>query len=178
MALARALAVEPRVLLLDEPFGALDATVRKELRAWLRRLHDEVHVTTIFVTHDQEEAMEIAEQIVVMNEGRLEQIGAPREVYEHPATDFVMGFVGPVTHIGGSMVRPHDVDIATTPVAGRTEALVERILHLGFEVRVELVTGDGLPVHAQLTRQECEELELREGQIVYIRPNRLLRAVA
>ena len=178
MALARALAVEPRVLLLDEPFGALDATVRKELRAWLRRLHDDVHVTTIFVTHDQEEAMEIAEQIVVLNEGRIEQIGAPREVYEHPATEFVMGFVGPVTHIGGSMVRPHDVDIATTPVAGGTEALVERILHLGFEVRVELVTGDGLPVHAQLTRQECEELELREGQIVYIRPNRLLRAVA
>src|SRR2546428_12416907 len=106
MALAGALAVEPRVLLLDEPFGALDATVRKELRAWLRRLHDDVHGTTIFVTHDQEEAMEIAEQIVVLNEGRIEQIGAPREVYEHPATEFVMGFVGPGAHIRGAAGRP------------------------------------------------------------------------
>ena len=95
MALARALAVQPRVLLLDEPFGALDATVRKELRAWLRRLHDEVHVTTVFVTHDQEEAMEVAEQIVVLNHGRIEQVGSPRDLYEKPANDFVMGFVGP-----------------------------------------------------------------------------------
>src|SRR5439155_20607135 len=105
MALARALAVEPRVLLLDEPFGALDATVRKELRAWLRRLHDEVHVTTVFVTHDQEEAMEVAEQIAVLNEGRVEQVGSPRDPYERPAHEFVMRFIGPVTHIGGSMVR-------------------------------------------------------------------------
>ena len=178
MALARALAVEPRVLLLDEPFGALDATVRKELRAWLRRLHDEVHVTTIFVTHDQEEAMEVAEQIVVMNEGRVEQIGAPREVYEHPATEFVMGFVGPVTRVDGVMVRPHDVDVRTTPVAGAIEAQLERVIHLGFEVRLELVTGDGVPIHAQVTRQAAEELELRDGQIVYLRPNRQLRAVA
>src|SRR5205823_15135300 len=111
-----------RGLLLDEPFGALDATVRKELRAWLRRLHDEVHVTTIFVTHDQEEAMEVAEQIVVMNEGRVEQIGAPREVYEHPATEFVMGFVGPVTRVDGVMVRAHGVLLRTTPVAGAIEA--------------------------------------------------------
>jgi len=178
MALARALAVEPRVLLLDEPFGALDATVRKELRAWLRRLHDDVHVTTIFVTHDQEEAMEVAEQIVVMNEGRIEQIGSPRDVYERPATDFVMGFVGPVTHVDGVMVRPHDVDVRTTPAAGSIEAQVERIIHLGFEVRLELVTGDGVPIHAQITREACDELELQEGQIVYIRPNRQLRAVA
>ena len=178
MALARALAVEPRVLLLNEPFGALDATVRKELRAWLRRLHDEVHVTTIFVTHDQEEAMEVAEQIVVMNEGRVEQIGAPREVYEHPATEFVMGFVGPVTRVDGVMVRPHDVDVRTTPVAGAIEAQLERVIHLGFEVRLELVTGDGVPIHAQVTRQAAEELELRDGQIVYLRPNRQLRAVA
>jgi sulfate/thiosulfate transport system ATP-binding protein len=178
MALARALAVEPRVLLLDEPFGALDATVRKELRAWLRRLHDEVHVTTIFVTHDQEEAMEVAEQIVVMNEGRIEQVGGPRDVYENPATDFVMSFVGPVTRVGDQTVRPHDVEVRTTPVPGGTEAQVERIVHLGFEVRLELVTGDGLPVHAQITREAVEHLELQEGQIVYIRPNRLLRAVA
>jgi len=178
MALARALAVEPRVLLLDEPFGALDATVRKELRAWLRRLHDEVHVTTIFVTHDQEEAMEVAEQIVVMNEGRIEQIGTPRDVYERPASEFVMGFVGPVTRVGDAAVRPHDLDVRTTPAAGAVEAMIERVVHLGFEVRLELVTGDGLPISAQITRQAAEELELRNGQIVYVRPNRLLRAVA
>jgi sulfate/thiosulfate transport system ATP-binding protein len=178
MALARALAVEPRVLLLDEPFGALDATVRKELRAWLRRLHDDVHVTTIFVTHDQEEAMEVAEQIVVMNEGRVEQIGAPREIYERPASEFVMGFVGPVTQLGESTVRPHDVEILLAPAAGATEAQVEAILYLGFEVRVELVSGEGLPIHAQLTRLEVEQLELREGQIVYVRPSQPLRAVA
>ena len=179
MALARALAVEPRVLLLDEPFGALDATVRKELRAWLRRLHDDVHVTTVVVTHDQEEAMEVAEQIVVMNEGRVEQVGTPLEVYERPATQFVMGFVGPVTHIGGEAVRPHDVDLLVAPVPGATEALVERVVHLGFEVRIELATGDGRPLFAQLTRPEVDALELREGQIVYVRPRqRLLAAVA
>jgi sulfate transport system ATP-binding protein len=178
MALARALAVEPRVLLLDEPFGALDATVRKELRAWLRRLHDDVHVTTIFVTHDQEEAMEVAEQIVVMNEGRVEQIGAPREVYERPATQFVMGFVGPVTHIGGEAVRPHDVDLLVAPAPGATEAIVERIVHLGFEVRIELATGDGRPLFAQLTRPEVDAAELREGQIVYVRPRQALLALA
>src|SRR3712207_460875 len=111
MALARALAVEPRVLLLDEPFGALDATVRKELRAWLRRLHDEVHVTTIFVTHDQEEAMEVAEQIVVMNHGQIEQVGSPRDLYEAPQNAFVASFIGPVTQIGSSLLRPHDIDI-------------------------------------------------------------------
>ena len=109
MALARALAVEPRVLLLDEPFGALDANVRAELRAWLRRLHDEVHVTTVLVTHDQEEAMEIADRIVVMNDGRIEQVGAPRELYDAPANDFVMGFLGPVAELGGQLVRPHDL---------------------------------------------------------------------
>src|SRR5207244_3417789 len=112
MALARALAVQPRVLLLDEPFGALDARVRKELRAWLRRLHDEVHVTTIIVTHDQEEAMDVAEQIVVMNEGRVEQIGEPRDLYEEPANEFVMSFVGPVNRIGDAFVRPRDVGLS------------------------------------------------------------------
>lgn len=122
--------------------------------------------------------MEVAEQIVVMNEGRIEQIGAPRDVYERPATDFVMGFVGPVTRVDGVMVRPHDVDIRTEPAAGVTEALIERVLHLGFEVRVELVTGDGVPIYAQITRQAAEELELRDGQIVYIRPSSRLQAVA
>jgi sulfate/thiosulfate transport system ATP-binding protein len=172
MALARALAVEPRVLLLDEPFGALDATVRKELRAWLRRLHDEVHVTTIFVTHDQEEAMEVAEQIVVMNDGQVEQVGPPRDLYEQPANEFVAGFVGPVTQLGGSMLRPHDVDIRIEPIDNGIEAQVERIIHLGFEVRVELVASDGRHVWAQLTREDAEQLELVAGQIVYVRANR------
>ena len=111
MALARALAVEPTVLLLDEPFGALDAKVRKELRDWLRRLHDEVHVTTVFVTHDQEEALEVADEIVVINDGRIEQIGTPDELYDEPANDFVMSFLGPVTRLDGQLVRPHDLDL-------------------------------------------------------------------
>ena len=167
MALARALAVEPRVLLLDEPFGALDARVRAELREWLRRLHDEVHVTTIFVTHDQEEAMAVADQIAVVNRGRIEQVGGPRDLYEQPATEFVMGFVGPATRLGESWVRPHDLDLRVEPSDGAVEAMVQRIVHLGFEVRVELETGDGEPLTAQLTRDEIEQLELLEGQIVY-----------
>src|SRR3954447_3513780 len=118
MALAGARAVEPQVLLLDEPFGALDATVRKELRAWLRRLHDEVHVTTVFVTHDQEEAMEVAEQIVVLNKGKIEQVGTPRDLYEKPANEFVMRFVGPVSELSGRWMRPHDVEILTEPSNG------------------------------------------------------------
>ena len=139
MALARALAVEPEVLLLDEPFGALDAKVRKELRDWLRRLHDEVHVTTIFVTHDQEEAMDVAEQIVVMNEGRIEQAGPPTDLYEHPATEFVMGFVGPVNRRRRRFIRPHDLEILHVPEPrAPRSAMIERIVHLGFEVRVEL----------------------------------------
>ncbi len=138
MALARALAVEPKVLLLDEPFGALDAKVRKELREWLRRLHDEVHVTTVFVTHDQEEALEVSDEIVVINEGRVEQIGPPDELYDHPANDFVMGFLGDVTTVNGQRVRPHDVDISTTPIlAGAAQGTISRVLRVGFQVRVE-----------------------------------------
>jgi sulfate transport system ATP-binding protein len=178
MALARALAVEPKVLLLDEPFGALDATVRKELREWLRRLHDEVHVTTIFVTHDQEEAMEVARQIVVMNDGRIEQVGTPRELYDAPANDFVMKFVGPVTRLGEADVRPHDLDVLLVPAEGAVEAQIKRIVHLGFEIRVDLETGDGLHVWAQLTRPQIEELELEEGQLVYVRPSRRPRLAA
>jgi sulfate transport system ATP-binding protein len=170
MALARALAVEPKVLLLDEPFGALDAQVRKELRAWLRRLHDQVHVTTVFVTHDQEEAMEVADQIAVINRGKVEQVGAPRDLYEQPATEFVMSFVGPTTRVGDSWVRPHDLDVLLAPSDGATEAMIERIVHLGFEVRVELVRADEEKIWAQLTRDQCEELELADGQIVYVRP--------
>ena len=172
MALARALAVQPRVLLLDEPFGALDATVRKELRAWLRRLHDEVHVTTVFVTHDQEEAMEVAEQIVVLGDGRIEQVGSPRDLYEQPANEFVMRFIGPVTPLGERWLRPHDVDILLEPVKGATEAMIDRVTHLGFEVRVELSLGDGETTWVQTTRGRAEELELEEGAIVWLRPAR------
>jgi sulfate transport system ATP-binding protein len=172
MALARALAVEPRVLLLDEPFGALDARVRKELRAWLRRLHDEVHVTTIIVTHDQEEAMEVAGQIVLLNEGRVEQVGSPRELYESPANEFVMSFVGPVNRLGQTFVRPHDLAISLEPEAGSSEAMVERVVHLGFEVRIELVREDGQHLLVQLTKEEAEQLELERGQIVYVRSSR------
>ncbi len=169
MALARALAVEPKVLLLDEPFGALDARVRAELRAWLRRLHEEVHVTTVFVTHDQEEAMEVADQIAVMNKGRIEQVGGPRDLYELPATEFVMSFIGPTTRLGEGWVRPHDLEVLLVPAEGTTEAMIERVIHLGFEVRVELVRADEERIWAQLTRERCEELELADGQIVYVR---------
>jgi len=172
MALARALAVEPSVLLLDEPFGALDARVRKELRAWLRRLHDEVHVTTIIVTHDQEEAMEVAGQIVVLNDGRIEQVGSPRELYDSPANEFVMSFVGPVNRLGETFVRPHDVEVQLEPDAGSVEAMVERVVHLGFEVRVELVRDDGQRLLAQLTQEEAMQRELERGQIVYVRSSR------
>jgi sulfate transport system ATP-binding protein len=172
MALARALAVEPEVLLLDEPFGALDAQVRAELRDWLRRLHDEVHVTTVFVTHDQEEAMDVADQIAVLNRGVIEQVGGPRELYEQPATEFVLGFVGPTTRVGGEWVRPHDLELLHEPAEGATEAMIERVVHLGFEVRIELVAGDGERLWAQVTRDACEQLELAGGQIVYVRATR------
>jgi sulfate/thiosulfate transport system ATP-binding protein len=170
MALARALAVEPRVLLLDEPFGALDAKVRNELRIWLRRLHDEVHVTTIFVTHDQEEAMDVAEQIVVMNDGKVEQAGGPRDLYENPASEFVMSFVGPAHKLGEAWVRPHDVEVRHEPNGQTIEAMVDRVVHLGFEVRVELTLPDGEHFSVQLTRDQVEELELVDGQIVFVRP--------
>jgi sulfate transport system ATP-binding protein len=169
MALARALAVEPTVMLLDEPFGALDARVRKDLRIWLRRLHDEVHVTTVFVTHDQEEAMDVSEQIVVMNEGEVVQVGRPRELYEEPANEFVMSFIGPVNRMGDSFVRPHDIDVMLEPNGSTKEAQVDRIVHLGFEVRVEYTLHDGETGWAQLTKAEADQLELANGQIVYVR---------
>jgi sulfate transport system ATP-binding protein len=171
MALARALAVEPQVLLLDEPFGALDAKVRKDLRAWLRRLHEEMHVTTIFVTHDQEEAMDVAEQLVVMNQGRVEQSGSADDLYEQPANEFVMSFVGEVNRLGDSYVRPHDIEVVLDADESTEEGMVKRIVALGFEIRVELVLGDGTEVWAQLTRNELQRLELREGQIAYLRPS-------
>jgi sulfate transport system ATP-binding protein len=173
MALARALAVQPRVLLLDEPFGALDANVRKELRDWLRRLHDEVHVTTIFVTHDQEEAMEVAEQIAVLNAGRIEQAGTPDDLYDRPANEFVMGFVGPVARLSDKLVRPHDLTLFDAPEDGAVQAWVERVVRVGHEVRTELSLGDGTPLSAQLTKSEADELELAPGQIVWVRPEEL-----
>jgi sulfate transport system ATP-binding protein len=172
MALARALAVEPKVLLLDEPFGALDARVRKELRQWLRRLHDDVHVTTVLVTHDQEEAMEVADRVVLMNEGRIEQIGKPRDLYEHPANEFVMSFIGPVNRLGDGFIRPHDLEVRIEPNGETAEAMVERVVHLGFEVRVELLLASGERVWAQVSRHEAEQLELEQGQVVFVRPSR------
>ncbi len=168
MALARALAIEPRVLLLDEPFGALDAKVRADLRAWLRRLHDEVHVTTVLVTHDQEEAMDVADRIVVLNEGRIEQTGTPRELYERPANGFVMSFLGPVARIGDALVRPHDLRVTAEPRDGALEAMVDRVVHLGFEVRAELALADGPSLAVQLTRDEAAALELAPGDIVWV----------
>jgi sulfate/thiosulfate transport system ATP-binding protein len=172
MGLARALAVDPKVLLLDEPFGALDARVRKELRLWLRRLHDETRTTTVIVTHDQEEAMEVADNVVVMNGGRIEQVAPPRELYDQPANEFVMSFVGPVNRLGDAFIRPHDVELLLEPNGSTQEAMVQRLVHLGFEVRAELVRDDGEVLSAQLTREQVEALELQPGQIVCVRPTR------
>ena len=172
MALARALAVEPTVLLLDEPFGALDAKVRKELRDWLRRLHDEMHVTTVFVTHDQEEALEVADQIVVINDGEVEQIGTPDELYDAPANDFVMGFLGPVTQLDGRLVRPHDVDVRPATgqgAAGSVAGVVQRITRIGFEVRIDVQPEGGAPtVQATMTRTQSRALGIEEGQRVWL----------
>src|SRR5690606_38155929 len=153
MALARALAIEPSVLLLDEPFGALDAKVRKELRDWLRRLHDEVPVTTVFVTHDQEEALEVSDEIVVINQGRVEQIGTPDQLYDEPANDFVMGFLGEVTWLGDVQLRPHDIEVTRTPeTAGSVQGEVSRLVRVGFEVRLTVLADDGRVVQVSLTR--------------------------
>jgi sulfate transport system ATP-binding protein len=170
MALARALAVEPGVLLLDEPFGALDAQVRKELRAWLRRLHDEVHVTTVFVTHDQEEAMEVADEIVIINRGEVEQTGDPAELYDKPASDFVMTFLGPVTRLDGRLVRPHDLELFAGAEPDAVPAVVQRVLRLGFEVRVEMTTTTGQEVWVQVTRGEADRLGVESGRTFHVRP--------
>jgi sulfate transport system ATP-binding protein len=171
MALARALAVEPTVLLLDEPFGALDAKVRKELRDWLRRLHDEVHVTTVFVTHDQEEALEVADQIVVINDGRVEQIGSPDELYDRPANDFVMSFLGPVTRLNGRLVRPHDIDLSDEEgVAGSVPGQITRLVRVGFEVRISVRTEREPDVLVTMTRTHARGLEV--GRNVWLYPAR------
>jgi sulfate transport system ATP-binding protein len=169
MALARALAVRPRVLLLDEPFGALDATVRKELRAWLRNLHERVRITTILVTHDQDEALEVADRLAVMDQGRLAQEGPPAELYDHPANEFVFRFLGPATRFQGSWVRPHDLQLSLSPSPGAVEALVDRVVDLGFEIRVELNREGEPPFWVQLARTAASELRLRAGRVIWAR---------
>ncbi|WP_375000455.1 sulfate/molybdate ABC transporter ATP-binding protein [Aeromicrobium sp. CTD01-1L150] len=173
MALARALAIEPTVLLLDEPFGALDAQVRKELRDWLRRLHDEMHVTTVFVTHDQEEALEVADSIVVINEGRIEQVGTPDDLYDRPASDFVLSFLGPVTTLGDRLIRPHDIEISRYEQAATAVGTITRWTRIGFEIRLEVTPeGPGAhpPVQVVVTRAEATALGLHEGDRVWLRP--------
>jgi len=186
MALARALAVDPEVLLLDEPFGALDAKVREDLRAWLRRLHDEVHVTTVLVTHDQAEALDVADRIAVLNKGRVEQVGSPTDVYDSPANAFVMSFLGTVSSLNGILVRPHDIRVGRNPEmaiaagdgtaesTGVVRATIDRVVYLGFEVRVELTSAtNGAPFTAQITRGDAEALGLKEGDSVYVRATRV-----
>ncbi|MBV5260563.1 sulfate/molybdate ABC transporter ATP-binding protein [Synechococcus moorigangaii CMS01] len=189
VALARALAVQPQVLLLDEPFGALDAKVRKELRAWLRRLHEEVHLTSIFVTHDQEEAMEVADEIVVMNHGRIEQVGSPAAIYDHPATPFVMNFIGEVNVLPGHhslirnypattlhhdvhevFVRPHDLELQTDHDAAALPGTVKRIIYRGSDIQVEVLATDQEMIVAHLSRERLGQLQLEIGQTVYLRP--------
>ena len=177
MALARALAPEPKVLLLDEPFGALDSKVRKELRTWLRRLHDEVHVTTVFVTHDQEEALEVSDELVVINHGAVEQIGSPNDLYDRPANEFVMEFLGPVTRLDGRLVRPHDLDVFDEPRDGTVGAEVDRLQRVGFEVRADLRGGDA-PFWVQLTPGQVESLDMVEGSKVWVRPARGAATIA
>jgi sulfate transport system ATP-binding protein len=172
VALLRTVVQDRAVLLLDEPFGALDARVRAELREWLTRLHDVVHVTTVFVTHDQEEAMEVADQIAVMNKGGLEQVGTPRELYDHPANDFVMRFVGDANEVGGVLVRPHDIELLPESSNGASEAMIVRFTMLGRDARVELHDTNGAELVAILTRDRFEELELWRGQTVWVRPKR------
>jgi sulfate transport system ATP-binding protein len=186
MALARALAVDPKVLLLDEPFGALDAKVREDLRAWLRKLHDEVHVTTVLVTHDQQEALDVADRIAVLNKGRIEQVGSPTEVYDTPANAFVMSFLGAVSSLNGALVRPHDIRVGRNPemaiatddgtgeTTGVVKATIDRVAVLGFEVRVELTSAlTNTPFIAQITRGDLEALGLKDGDTVYVRATRV-----
>jgi len=167
MALARALAAKPQVLLLDEPFGALDARVRAELRDWLRRLHEEVHVTTVFVTHDQEEAMEVSDRVAVLNQGHLEQVGSPADLYDRPASEFVLRFLGDAFRLGDQFVRPHEIVLDRLPRDGAIEVEIERIVVVGADVRVELVDGNGRRMTARLRRDDVDELELVRGEIVW-----------
>lgn len=200
VALARALAVDPKVLLLDEPFGALDAKVRKELRRWLRKLHDDLHITTIFVTHDQEEAMELADRVVVMNQGRIEQVGSPEDVYHNPANAFVYDFLGNFNAFDGwrkpgsddyhllksgeqipegasrisLFARPHDMDVATQ--AQDPEAIPAQIIHInpaGPLVSIEMENAQGRLLQAALTKEKFIELDLKKSQTVYLKPREM-----
>lgn len=185
MALARALAVDPKVLLLDEPFGALDAKVREDLRKWLRRLHEEVHVTTVLVTHDQQEALDVSDRIAVLNKGRIEQIGSPEDLYDRPVNPFVASFLGSTVRLNGELVRPHDIRIGRTPElawpaddpsldTGVLKATVQRVVNLGFETRVELVaSASGEEFSAQITRGDQIALGLHAGETVYARATKV-----
>jgi sulfate/thiosulfate transport system ATP-binding protein len=187
VALARALAVEPRVLLLDEPFGALDARVRKELRRWLRRLHDEVNLTSVFVTHDQEEAMEVADRICVMNAGRIEQVGTPDQVFDHPATPFVLQFLGDVNVLDSSgenaYVRPHELEVLGAPAPDAWPATLSHVLTVGAQTRIEFAReagqGGEKRLDVQLPREEFrvlrERLALERGSRVWLRPRKVRR---
>ncbi len=172
MALARALAIEPKVLLLDEPFGALDAQVRTQLRRWLRDLHDTLHVTTVLVTHDQEEAMEVADRLAVVNHGHLEQVGTPAELYDHPANEFVLTFLGPATKLDGAWVRPHDLIVHRfeegRPAGTAFEGTVARVTHLGFEVKADIDLAGGETCWVQLSRGRAAELGVVAGQRVWV----------
>jgi sulfate/thiosulfate transport system ATP-binding protein len=199
VALARALAVEPEVLLLDEPFGALDARVRQELRHWLRRLHDQIHVTSLFVTHDQEEALEVADQVVVMNEGRIEQVGTPEAVFHHPANEFVLNFLGHVNVFHGRVqenqavfgslavqvpcaraadgcqarlfVRPYDLEVhASSTGPDSLPATVLRVQSAGPVVKLELRTEDGQLVHVEISHEQSKYLNVHQNDIIYVRP--------
>jgi sulfate/thiosulfate transport system ATP-binding protein len=201
IALARALAIEPKVLLLDEPFGALDAKVRKELRRWLRRLHDEINLTSVFVTHDQEEALEVADRVVVVNHGKIEQVGTPEEVYDHPATPFVYQFLGNVNRFEGRVkrgvatigdkhivapehagvedspvtayVRPHDIDVAKAPSDFAVAARISHALKVGPVVRMELAREDtGNVLEVELPRERFDDLNIASGNVVYLTPRR------
>jgi sulfate transport system ATP-binding protein len=198
IALARALAVEPKVLLLDEPFGALDAKVRKELRRWLRRLHDEMHITSVFVTHDQDEAMEVADRVVVMNQGRIEQDGTPDQVYDHPATPFVLQFLGDVNLFHGrfghapggnveasevSYVRPHELEIVAAAQEGALPVTLTQALTVGPQTRIEFKRlDDGSYVDVEMARSDYASLRarlgLRPGSQVHLLPKRVTRFTA
>ncbi len=193
VALARALAVEPKVLLLDEPFGALDAKVRKELRRWLRRLHDEMHVTSVFVTHDQEEAMEVADRIVVMSHGKIEQVGTPEEVYDHPATPFVLQFLGDVNLVqwklergGGGLasqeviyVRPHEIDVVASAADDTWPVTLSQALTVGPNTRLEFKRDDGGFIDVELPREKWlalrDAMQLKQGAMAHLRPRRLAK---
>ena len=168
MALARALAIEPRVLLLDEPFGALDALVRTELRQWVKELHQQIKVTTILVTHDQDEAMEVADQLLIMHDGRIEQAGEPTDLYERPATEFVHGFLGPTTLFKGVSVRPHDLELVA-PSEGAIEGTVQSVMELGFEVQVTVALSDGSTPWVQMSRNEFRTLSVEVGSPISVR---------